>query len=168
MAKVDWINWKTNPNDIIDPEQIKEELDKKIKEYEKSMQFGVYDTIEEEMSSGGLNKTSLNIFGSSPAHDKANEILKKIDDIKQKMESVKKQIYQEAIKQREIEKQQLISCLEEKIVSEEKVLDMMMKLSEKAENNQTLLDYDEIENIMKDTVEKITNLNERLKIAKEI
>ncbi len=168
MARVDWINWKTNPGDIINPEQIKKELENRFQEYEKSMQLGIYDTIKEEMASGGLNKTSLNIFGSSPAHDKANEILKKIDDIKQKMESVKKQIYQEAIKQREIEKQQLISCLEEKIVSEEKVLDMMMKLSEKAENNQTLLDYDEIENIMKDTVEKITNLNERLKIAKEI
>ena len=168
MAKVDWINWKTNPNDIINPEQIQEDLNNRFQEYEKSMQLGIYDTIKNEMTSGGLNKTSLNILGYSPANDKAKEILRRIDEINKTLESIKKQVYEESLKQKEQEKEQLISCLEEKIVEEEKILDMMMKLTEKAENNQTLMDYDEIENITRDTVEKISFLNERLKIAKEI
>ena len=168
MAKVDWINWKTNPNDIINPEQIQEDLNNRFQEYEKSMKLGIYDTIKNEMTSGGLNKTSLNILGYSPANDKAKEILRRIDEINKTLESIKKQVYEESLKQKEKEKEQLISCLEEKIVEEEKILDMMMKLTEKAENNQTLMDYDEIENITRDTVEKISFLNERLKIAKEI
>lgn len=168
MAKVDWINWKTNPNEIINPEQIQEEINNRIKEYEKTMYLGVYETLKNEMALGGLNKTSFNIFGSSPANDKANEIVKKIEKIEQTMDSLKKKVYEEAVKQRQIEKEQLISCLEEKILEEEKVLDMMMKLSEKVDNNQTLIDYDEIERVTRDSVEKISHLNDRLKIAKEI
>ena len=168
MARVDWINWKTNPSEIINPENIQEELNNKFQEYEKNMYLGIYETLKEEMSDGGLNKTSLNILGSHPAYDKSYEIIRKIDDIKKTIDFIKKQIYVESTKQKELEKQQLISCIEERIIQEEKVLDMMIKLGERAENKETLVDLDEIENITKDTVEKISYLNDRLKLAKEL
>lgn len=168
MAKVDWINWKTDPSEIIDPERIQEELNKKYQEYEKSMYLGIYETLKEEMSDGGLNKTSLNILGSHPANDKAYEIIRKIDNIKKTIDYIKNQIYEESIRQRQLEKEQLISCIEERIMQEEKVLDTMIKLGERADNKETLIDLDEIENITRDTIEKISYLNDRLKLAKEI
>lgn len=168
MARVDWINWKTDPKDIINPEHIQEEIDNRFQEYKKDIYLGIYETLKEEMTSGGLDLLSFNIFGSHPANDKANEIIYKIDNINKKMEIIKKQVYQESLKQKQIEKTQLVSCLEEKILEEEKVLDTMIKLGERAYNNETIIDFDEIESITKDTIEKISYLNERLEIAKNI
>ncbi len=168
MASVDWINWKTDPKDIISPEQIQEEIENRLQEYKKDVCLGIYQTIKKEMISGGLDKMSFNIFGSHPANDKAYEIINKIDTINNKIEIIKKQVYQESLKQKQIEKKQLISCLEEKILEEEKVLDTMIKLGERAYNNETIIDFDEIESITKDTIEKISFLNERLEMAKNI
>ncbi len=166
MSKVDWITWKTDPKEIINPDKIEEEIDEYFGNYDSYMNSMVYEQLKTEMSNGGLAKDAFNVSGISPSNEMAEEIVNLIDEIKDTMQKVKNNVREITTKQKEIEKRQLIDAIEEKIKKEKIYLDSI-------ENRKGLKDTiskigsnpDDILSIINDRIRKLT---ERLEAAKSL
>lgn len=117
MSKVDWITWKTTKEEIINPDNIL----KDIQNISKENHIDIYNKIErklnEEISSGGLSKKALKMNGISPANVLANDILNKIKEIDNSLNSLQEQMKEEITNQKQVEKNQLIDELNKKITS---------------------------------------------------
>lgn len=122
MAKVDWITWKTNPKEILDPEKVMDKVEEFYNNFESYLTPMIYEQLKKEMVSGGLAKDAFNVSGISPANEMANDILRKIEEMKEKMDHFLKEVKQAAYEQKEIEKEQLIQVIEEKIAKEKEKL----------------------------------------------
>jgi len=166
MSKVDWITWKTDPKEIINPEKIIEEVEEYYQNYDATMNSMIYEPLKNDMSSGGLSKDAFNISGISPANAIAQDIVSKIEDIKINLKDLEESILESAKNQKEIEKKQLVESIEDKIKKEELFLksiegrrgvkEQMIKMG----NNP-----DDIIDIIKDRIEK---LKERLEMAQSL
>ena len=166
MAKVDWITWKTDPKEIINPEKIEEKINDCYKNYDSYMKAMIYEQLYNEMTKGGLTKDAFNVSGIHPANEMAVDIVNTIDEIKYIMKSLLANVKEEASKQKEIEKDQLIQAIEEKIEKEKFILknvESRKGLQEKIEelgNNP-----EDIKNVIHDRINKLT---ERLEMAKQL
>lgn len=143
MSKVDWITWKTNPEEIIKPNSLEDKITDEYNNYSSYMYPNIYENIRNEVLNGGLDKQSLNILGESPANEMAINILNNIDEIKSIIENLKTQINEELDEQKGIEKKQLINDLEDKILEEKSVStsensSIINKLKERLEQVKTL------------------------------
>lgn len=143
MSKVDWITWKTNPEEIIKPNSLEDKITDEYNNYSSYMYPNIYENIRNEVLNGGLDKQSLNILGESPANEMAINILNNIDEIKSIIENLKTQINEELDEQKGIEKKQLINDLEDKILEEKAVstsenFSIINKLKERLEQVKTL------------------------------
>ncbi len=143
MSKVDWITWKTNPEEIIKPNSLEDKITDEYNNYSSYMYPNIYENIRNEVLNGGLDKQSLNILGESPANEMAINILNNIDEIKSIIENLKTQINEELDEQKGIEKTQLINDLEDKILEEKAVstsenFSIINKLKERLEQVKTL------------------------------
>lgn len=143
MSKVDWITWKTNPEEIIKPNSLEDKITDEYNNYSSYMYPNIYENIRNEVLNGGLDKQSLNILGESPANEMAINILNNIDEIKSIIENLKTQINEELDEQKGIEKTQLINDLEDKILEEKAVstsenFSIINKLEERLEQVKTL------------------------------
>ena len=81
----------------------------------------IYENIKYETINGGLDKSSINIMGATPANEMAINILNNIDEIKSTIENIKLQVENSSSEQKKIEKNQLITAIEDKIVEEKKL-----------------------------------------------
>ncbi|MBP5679273.1 MAG: hypothetical protein J6X28_05580 [Bacilli bacterium] len=166
MANVDWITWKTDPNEIINPDQIEEEINEYFNHYDSYMSSMIYEPLKEEMNQGGLSKDAFQISGISPAYEMAASILKEIEEIKTTMESLQKEIKESSQEQKEIEKQQLIDAIEDKLSKEK----LFLKTIESRQGIQDQIkklgeDPQDIIGIINDRIYKLT---ERLEVAKSL
>lgn len=161
MSKVDWITWKTDPKEIINPQKIEDEINDYYHNYESYMNSMIYDQILIEIKRGGLSKEAFNVSGISPANEMANEIINAIDEIKQTMKSLQDSVKEVTANQKEIEKRQLIDAIEEKIAKEQKTLSNLEKND--SEENEAI--SEELKYIINDRIKK---LNERLALAKSL
>ena len=59
MSKVDWITWKTNPKEIINPNIIDDNIQDSFNNYNEYMNPLIYDQIKHEIDKGILGKESL-------------------------------------------------------------------------------------------------------------
>lgn len=168
MSKVDWITWKTNTDEIIDPLKVKEKIQDYFNNYNTYMNSVVYEGINYEISRGGLDTESLNIAGSSPANEIAKEILNKIDEVKSNSLNLIDNIYESLKLQREIEKKQLITAIEEKISEEEKILDKTIETKDKIINSNLHELTKELDDSIDYTYVRIKRLKERLEAAKSL
>lgn len=168
MAKVDWITWKTDTNEIINPDKIINNINEIYDNYNCYMNSIVYEGIKHELLKGGLDSDSLNIVGISPANEYANRILNRIENIKLTYENLKQKIYISTLEQKQIEKQQLIEEIEKKIEEEKKILDNTSNLRNKILNSNNILDIKEVENVIEITQDKITKLKGRLEKARSL
>ncbi len=166
MSRVDWITWKTDPKEIINPNIIEENINDYFKQYNTYMNPVVYEQIKYEVNNGGLDSNSLSIQGISPAHEMAVEIINRIDEIKEEVEKLKNKIRDNAEEQKEIEKQQLVEAIETKIDEETKLLNNVET------NPLTQQHIENIGGVPSDVVEilnaRINRLNERLEMAKSL
>lgn len=115
LSKVDWITWKTDSNEIINPENILENINNSFSDYNTYMNSVIYESIKYESLNGGLDESSINIVGQSPANEKAINILNNIDEIKYTFEELKLQVENMLAEQKNIEKDQLITAIKDKI-----------------------------------------------------
>lgn len=168
MPKVDWITWKTDVSEIINPDKIMEKMDNLFEDYSCYINALVYEELKHELQFGGLDKLSLNILGTSPANEKAIRILNNIDDVKENFEKLKNNIYNSAIEQKKTEKEQLVKAIEEKIFEEEKILNNTLNLKDRISTSNELVDIETINNVISTTSDKINKLKERLELAKGI
>ena len=121
MAKVDWITWKTETNEIIDSEKVNNTLNKSVTDMN-SILDTVYNNVKTEVDKGGLDTESLNLNGESPSNVVANKVLKNIEDIRTIINRLNNKVNNQVLEQKKIEKEQLISSIEEKIKEQENIL----------------------------------------------
>ena len=165
MAKVDWITWKTNTDEIIDPNKIEQAISSKFNDYNRFMNTIIYEQIKSDSKNGGLDKESIVINDSSTAHEQVNKILNRIENVKTKYNMLINSIKNNANEQKEIEKNQLIEILENKIKEEKVNLEMI---------NNNLVIHDELlckmskEECITEIKRRITELEERLNKVKEL
>jgi hypothetical protein len=118
MSKVDWITWKTDSSEIINPAKLTDKINDLYTDFNSYMNPVIYENIKYETINGGLDKSSINIMGSTPANEMAINILNNIDEMKSTLENIKLHVENLASEQKEIEKNQLINAIEEKIEEE--------------------------------------------------
>lgn len=166
MSKVDWITWKTDPSEIIDPKDIENKIDNSFYDYNTYIHPIVYEQIKYELNDGGLTKNSFNIMGKSPARKLAKEIIEDIDIIEKTINNMRSVLSDQALEQRKIEKNQLITSIEKKIESEKIILrsvntniDIKNHIVNIGGNPEDVIDI--VNN-------RIKQLNERLEIAKRL
>lgn len=168
MPKVDWITWKTDTKEIINPQAILEEIDEKILEYHNYINSRIIESITSEVEKGGLNKENLRINGISPAQSQAQKILQNLNDIDNEIEKLKRKIKNSIEEQKRIEKEQLITEIESKISEEEKIRNNTVSFNEKLQVNNNIMDKDTIQDIIDIADERIKELKSRLEQAKSV
>ena len=167
MAKVDWITWKTDVTDIINPEKVDNDLNKNISEIN-SIIDSIYDNVKVEVNKGGLSNTALNLNGESPSNVMADNILKNIEEIRMISNKLKDKINNQVVEQKKIEKNQLVTSIEEKITEQEKILENTEALKGRLTEGNNVVSVAEVDNVINITKEKINMLHERLEKAKAI
>ena len=166
MAKVDWITWKTDPNEVINPEKIEEEMSEYFQNYDSYITPMVYEQLKNEVNRGGLTKDAFNVSGISPANEMAVEILNTLDEIKQTMKSLQENIKDITTEQKKTEKAQLIAAIEDKIKKERVFLKNIEARKEVKSNIEKIgSNPDDIIYIINDRIRKLT---ERLQQAQSL
>ncbi len=122
MSKVDWITWKTSPNEIINPQEINDTIDRLFENYNTYMNPIVYENLKMEILKGGLSQDAFCVNGRSPSNEMAIDILKKIEEIKKTIVKLQQSILEVSLEQKNIEKQQLLMAIQEKIQSEKSLI----------------------------------------------
>lgn len=126
MAKVDWITWKTSPEEIINPDIIENNIHDVFQNYNTYMNPVVYEQIKHEINTGILGKDKMIFMSDTPVNEMALEILSKIDEIKSTVDNLVTNVKKSTTEQKQIEKQQLIKEIEMKIKNEEETLNSVM------------------------------------------
>jgi len=121
MAKVDWITWKTDPSEIINPDIVNEKFDELFQNYTNHMKPNIYDGLKKEITSGGLSPDSFSVGDLSPANQLSVDILNRIGEIEETVLYLKSTINNVVQEQKEVEKNQLLMAINEKIKSEEEL-----------------------------------------------
>lgn len=163
MGKVDWINWKTDAKEIISPKRVEDSIMDSYQDFNTIMNPVIYEQIKHEILTGGLSEEALVVSGSSPANKAAKEIIELIEKLKQQMNTLKQTVVVAASEQKEIEKEQLIEAIEEKLSIEKIYLDNI---------NNSNLDYDSVgtsrEELREIAMDRINKLQERLDCVKAL
>lgn len=123
MEKYDWITWKTEEAELINPEEIEKNLKDIYKNYNSYMNPVIYENIKFEINKGGLNKEALIIDNRSPATEVANKIISDIEEVKDLINKLIESVKNDALEQRKIETKLLISRIEEKIEKDKKLIE---------------------------------------------
>lgn len=168
MAKVDWISWKTETDEIINPEKTFEEVSTIYNEFKNNIDKEVKSKLLDEVSNGGLNENALFVNGSSPAYESTMKIINNIEEIQSEMNRLINSIKNDTSNQKEIEKKQLIEAIETKIQEEEKILENTISLKNRLNNNHSGITIDEVSEIENNINDRINKLKERLENAKSL
>jgi len=166
MAKVDWITWKTDPSEIINPKLVNEKIDELFLNYDNYMKPSIYDEIKKEIVDGGLSEGAYSIADSNPINTAAVDILGKIDNIESTVEKMKNSISNVLIEQKEIEKEQLMIAIKDKILLEEE-LKRRIETNDNIRNNIMTLgnNPDDIIGIIND---RLNRLNSKLLVVEKL
>lgn len=167
MAKVDWITWKTNTDEIINIEKVNNLLDKDIADLNNIID-NVYDNIKSEVDKGGLNSDSLSLNGESPSNVMANNILNNITEIRTIINNLSNKMSNQVLEQKKIEKEQLVTTIEEKIKEQERILENTELLRNRISAGSDVVNMNDVNNVISSTKEKLEMLYDRLEKAKAI
>lgn len=149
MIRLDWITWKTEESELINPEEIVEKLKVRFQDYNSYMNPVVNESIKHEVENGGLNKNAFIINDRSPANEVANKIMSDIQEVKDMTNALIESVRLEAQEQRKREVNQLILKIEEKIEKDKKLIEnskdvqqkyLQSSLEETSENIQTIIE----------------------------
>lgn len=149
MIRLDWITWKTEESELINPEEIVEKLKVRFQDYNSYMNPVVNESIKYEVENGGLNKNAFIINDRSPANEVANKIISDIQEVKDMTNALIESVRLEAQEQRKREVNQLILKIEEKIEKDKKLIEnskdvqqkyLQSSLEETSENIQTIIE----------------------------
>ena len=149
MIRLDWITWKTEESELINPEEIVEKLKIRFQDYNSYMNPVVNESIKHEVENGGLNNNAFIINDRSPANEVANKIMSDIQEVKDMTNALIESVRLEAQEQRKREVNQLILKIEEKIEKDKKLIEnskdvqqkyLQSSLEETSENIQTIIE----------------------------
>ena len=159
MAKVDWITWKTEPEEVISPDKVEEKIQQYFDDYYTCMKPTIYEEIKAEMAKGGLSKDAFNVSGKSPSNEIALEIIQKIDEISEIFNSLKTKIRISTEEQKHVEKEQLVDVIQQKIAADEEVIKNM---SNQIDSNDSSIASNTREDILYISANRIDKLNDKL------
>ena len=162
MSKVDWITWKTDVKEIIDPNVESQKLKEKVTTFITQLETHITEDLNMELSKGGLEKSYFDIMGISPANDTANKILSIVDNIKQNLNLFIEDAIKKMDEQKQVEKEQLINVIEEKLDEEKRKLENTQALQNRISPNTELISGEELTEIINVTRERINMLMEKL------
>lgn len=166
MSKVDWITWKTNPKEVINPNIIVENIQNSFSEYNEYMNPLIYDQIKNEIENGILGKDKLSVTGDTPLNRIATDIINKIDDIRYTVEKLEKDAKTSSEIQKQVEKQQLITEISSKIEYEQSTLNQVITNEEMRKHIRNSGGIpEEVIYILEDRINK---LKERLEMASSL
>lgn len=168
MSKVDWITWRTNPKEIINPEVINENLANYTTNFKNLINNNIYENIKLEIDKGGLNDKSLNLNGISPSSVGTNNVINKINSLINNIDILKEKIVLEAEEQKQLEKEELIDAITKKIEEQKKILENTNNLKNKLTTSNDVISLEEVNKTIEITEERISLLNEKLEKAKMI
>ena len=168
MAKVDWISWKTETDEIINPEKIFEKMSTTYSEFKNNIDKEVKNKLLDEIANGGLNENALFLNGSAPAYESTMKIINSIEEMQAEMSRLINSVRDDTLNQKEIEKKQLIEAIENKIQEEEKILENTTSLKNRLNNNHSGITIDEVSEIENNIIDRINKLKERLENAKSL
>ena len=131
MIRLDWITWKTEESELINPEEIVEKLKVRFQDYNSYMNPVVNESIKHEVENGGLNKNAFIINDRSPANEVANKIMSDIQEVKDMTNALIESVRLEAQEQRKREVNQLILKIEEKIEKDKKLIENSKDVQQK-------------------------------------
>lgn len=168
MSKVDWITWKTDINEIINPQIVEEKIKRHLNELNYTTTSIVYEEMNHQIENGGLDRQSLIINGNSIANKKALDILENIEEINNSIQELIKSMIDSCEEQKHIEKKQLIQAIEKKIEEEEKIKNNTNALNQKLQSDHLFIKKEEVEKIIENSDERIKQLKERLEKANQL
>ena len=168
MAKVDWINWKSNKEDIIDPIKVNNTINDITNNYKNKLDNIISNELTTLMEKGGLSRDSVIVDDISPLYLKAYKLNEKIDELIYIINKFNESLIDNCTDQRKLEKEQLIEAIEGKIKEEEKKLENSYKLKEKINSKSTLISMSDVDNIIELTLDRIKKLKNKLEEAKSL
>lgn len=168
MSQVDWITWKTDINEIINPQKVEEKIKNYLNELNPTTISTIYEEINHQIENGGLDRQSLIINGNSIANQKALDILENIEEIKNSIQELTQSIDYFCEEQKQVEKKQLIQAIEKKIEEEEKIKNNTIALNQKLQSDHLFIKKEEVEKIIEISDERIKQLKERLEKANQL
>lgn len=168
MAKVDWITWKTNQNELMNPKEVVENVEELFTEYDHYINSIVYDGIQEEISKGGLTEGVFNIMGVSPANEEAKLILDSIEVINEIVSGLKSKVSENVSEQKNIEKQQLIDEIQNKILEEENKMNNALNLRDKLQGGSDVVSISDVNDVIELAADRIKLLKEKLDVVQAL
>lgn len=165
MKNLEWITWKTEESELINPQEIVEKLNALYQDYNSYMNPVVYEGIKHEKANGGLNKEAFIIDNKSPATEVANKIMSDIDEIKDMINNLIESARLDAEEQRKLELRLLIQKIEEKIEKDKRLIENSKGAQLKYQGTELSETSDSIQvviNVAKKRIELLTKKLESL------
>lgn len=162
MNKLDWITWKTEESELINPNEIVENLMDKFQDYNSYMNPVINESIKYEVNKGGLNKEAFIINGRSPANEVANKIMSDIEEVKDMINALIENVRLDAEEQRRKEVHQLILKIEEKIEKDKRLIENSKEAQQKYLETSLIETIDSIQTIINITQKRIDYLTRKI------
>ena len=163
MAKVDWITWKTDPKEIVNPNEVEEKIQSIFDAFHLCMHPMIYEQLKYEVLNGGLSRSAFHVDSDSPSNEEAIRILNKIDEIQSTFEELKSMVYDCSLEQKDIEKKQLVAAIEDKLQGEKNIMKRVQ--SNHSVKNNIVQSGSNPNDILSVTEDRVNKLNHKLSIV---
>lgn len=165
---LDWITWKTNVEELINPQDIIEEIEEEYINYNVHMNPLIYEEIKYEVLNGGLDNKSFILSDATPIHSLSIETLNKIDSIRDKFEDLKNRIALKLNNIRSLEKEKLLLEINNKLKKEQSLVNNSNTAIEKYKSMNQLEMVESLNNIINISNKKIKELTEKKEIVEKL
>ncbi len=162
MKRLEWITWKTEESELINPNELVEKLKERFQDYNSYMNPVVNENLKYEVANGGLNKDAFVLDGRSPATEVANKIMSDINEVKDMTEALIESIRLDALEQRKREVHQLVLKIEEKIEKDKRLIENSKEAQQKYIQSSLSATSDSIQTIIDITQRRINLLTKKL------
>ena len=166
MKKLEWITWKTEESELINPEELVEKLKERFQDYNAYMNPVVNESLKYEVAQGGLNKEAFVMNGRSPATEVANKIMSDIVEVKEMTEALIESIRLDALEQRKREVHQLVLKIEEKIEKDKRLIENSKEAQQKYIQSSSPETSESIQTVIYLTQKRINLLMNKLESIK--
>lgn len=165
---LDWITWKTNVEELINPQDIIEKIEEEYINYNVHMNPLIYEEIKYEVLNGGLDNKSFILSDATPIHSLSIETLNKIDSIRDKFEDLKNRIALKLNNIRSSEKEKLLLEINNKLKKEQSLVNNSNTAIEKYKSMNQLEMVESLNNIINVSNKKIKELTEKKEIVEKL
>lgn len=162
MNKLEWITWKTEESELINPNEVVEKLKDKFQDYNSYMNPVINEGMKYEVNHGGLSKEAFIINDRSPANEVANKIISDIQEVKDLTNSLIESVRLDAEEQRKKEVNQLVIKIEEKIKKDKRLIENSKEAQKKYLETSSLETYESIQTIINITQNRIETLKRKI------